>query len=422
MLDTPFIDLGPDTPFGDEPDEQPIITATVAPAAYAYSDGDTLNDHPDFATLDSTGNYASTEGAISSVQWLVDGVDQPGTYVLSAGQSVALRATDSPANTRDWTIDAAVAAIAPAISGIPAIAGTEENGQTLTATAASVTGSPTPTRAWQWERSGVAISGATSNTYTLTGDDVGETITVVQTETNVGGSDTAESAATGVIAEASAFDPATLFASGEDGAWYEVSPTYCWTDTGMTTNATVGDAVAAITDRSGNGYHGLQATVSRRPVLRQAVSGNYYLEFDDVDGDGFLLGTFARPADMWEVYGLDTNGDTVGVLWKVGSLYASTFGSGSASPVSSGAGTFAALYVDGVSETVGNRGDLYTSINGTHVSVFNYTGGSASTTQSLGEYPGGFQLGVHLYGMVWRDQMTAGERGDLETWMAGVTG
>jgi hypothetical protein len=88
-----------------------IITATVAPTAYFYTDGDRIDTHPDYATLDSTGNYASTEGTIASVEWLVDGVDQAGSYVLSAGEAVVLRVTDSESNTRNWTIDASVAGI-----------------------------------------------------------------------------------------------------------------------------------------------------------------------------------------------------------------------------------------------------------------------------------------------------------------------
>ena len=90
------------------------ITATVAPSAYAYSDGGTVGDHPSFATLDNTGNYSSTAGTITSVEWLVDGVDQASSFTLSAGESVVVRVTDSAANTRDWTIDASVDATVPA--------------------------------------------------------------------------------------------------------------------------------------------------------------------------------------------------------------------------------------------------------------------------------------------------------------------
>ena len=92
---------------------------------------------------------------------------------------------------------------APSITGVPTISGTEQVGEVLTATAASVTGSPTPTRTWQWERNGTPITGSTSSTHTLVAADEGATLTVVQTETNSADSDTAESVATGTIAAAS---------------------------------------------------------------------------------------------------------------------------------------------------------------------------------------------------------------------------
>ena len=92
---------------------------------------------------------------------------------------------------------------APSITGVPTISGTEQVGKVLTASAASVTGSPTPTRTWQWKRNGTPITGSTSSTHTLVAADEGATLTVVQTETNSAGSDTAESAATGTIAAAS---------------------------------------------------------------------------------------------------------------------------------------------------------------------------------------------------------------------------
>jgi Leucine-rich repeat (LRR) protein len=87
----------------------------------------------------------------------------------------------------------------PIIDGIPTISGLEIEGEILTALPASVSGNPTPTSTWQWKRSGVPISGATNNTYLLVEDDIGETITVVQTETNSAGADSAESAETGEI-------------------------------------------------------------------------------------------------------------------------------------------------------------------------------------------------------------------------------
>jgi hypothetical protein len=46
------------------------------------------------------------------------------------------------------------------------------------------------------------------------------------------------------------FSPATLFAAGEQGVWFEPSPTTCFTDTAGTTPAQVGQAVALMLDKS----------------------------------------------------------------------------------------------------------------------------------------------------------------------------
>jgi len=100
-----------------------------------------------------------------------------------------------------------------------------------------------------------------------------------------------------ISATAPAFDPATLFASGEDGFWYDPSDTSTmWATTTATiqtvaasagVTATAGNLVARIDDKSGNGLHATQATLANRPILRQSGS-LYYLEFD---GAGDSLAT-----------------------------------------------------------------------------------------------------------------------------------
>jgi hypothetical protein len=110
---------------------------------------------------------------------------------------------DSATSSVTYGSSEEVVASAPVITGNPTIAGTAQEGEVLTATAASVAGNPTPTRTWQWYRSpSTSISGATNSTYTLQAADVGETIFVRQTETNTEGNDTADSTATSTVIEA----------------------------------------------------------------------------------------------------------------------------------------------------------------------------------------------------------------------------
>lgn len=89
----------------------------------------------------------------------------------------------------------------PVCSVSPAITGTATEGQTLSCSTGTWSNTP-DTYSRQWNRSGVAISGATSSTYELTADDVGATITCTVKATNLGVSAVAISAATAAIAEA----------------------------------------------------------------------------------------------------------------------------------------------------------------------------------------------------------------------------
>jgi len=88
---------------------------------------------------------------------------------------------------------------APAFTAAPAITGTATVGQDLTATPGTVTGSPTPAVSYQWYRDGIAVSGATETTYTLTSDDEGATMTVEETAVNGLGSARSVSAATAAV-------------------------------------------------------------------------------------------------------------------------------------------------------------------------------------------------------------------------------
>jgi hypothetical protein len=96
---------------------------------------------------------------------------------------------------------------APSNTGPPAISGTPQEGQTLTASTGTWTDSPTSfAYAWsQCDTSGnscAAISGAAAATYTVVSADVGHTLRVTVTATNANGSGQANSAQTDVVSGA----------------------------------------------------------------------------------------------------------------------------------------------------------------------------------------------------------------------------
>jgi hypothetical protein len=84
--------------------------------------------------------------------------------------------------------------------------------------------------------------------------------------------------------QGSSFSPASLFASGEKGAWYDPSDiTTLFQDAAGTIPVTAsGQPVGRILDKSGNGAHATQSTDSARPTY--TVSGGLsYLLFDGSD-------------------------------------------------------------------------------------------------------------------------------------------
>ena len=78
--------------------------------------------------------------------------------------------------------------------------------------------------------------------------------------------------------------PESLFASGEEGAWYDPSDLSTMFQNSDGTGAPVVDSpVGYIADKSGNGNHAIQATSSKRPTLKQD-GALYYLEFEGAQG------------------------------------------------------------------------------------------------------------------------------------------
>ena len=105
------------------------------------------------------------------------------------------------------------AATAPSNTAVPAVGGTSQEGQTLTATTGTWSGSAPMAYTYQWRRCDSngsncsTIPGATASSYSLTSGDVGSTLAAAVTASNNAGAATATSAATAVVAAAPAPSP-----------------------------------------------------------------------------------------------------------------------------------------------------------------------------------------------------------------------
>ncbi len=267
-------------------------TNSVAPSIAGTNGlGDTLTR--------TAGTWTGTPTPSVTGQWRRDGVAIAGetgaTYTIVQADSGAVidyleTATNAEGTaTQDSNDITAQTFAAPTIGAGLSIAGTEEVGETLTATAAAVTGNPTPVRTWQWQRSedgstGWAdIAGATASTYTLVAADETKYVRVKQIETNALGSDEAVSAATGEIQAGGA----TGILDSYTGAAFAFAP-----DTLIYGTHSVEDtAVGSVTNGSTDAY-----TVRVRRSSDNAVSSFTYSEVSDgtlvtwvgVGNDGFV--------------------------------------------------------------------------------------------------------------------------------------
>jgi hypothetical protein len=127
------------------------------------------------------------------------------------------------ANASSEATGTVVAEKAPANKALPKITGTAKEGQALHASEGSWTGSPT-SYGYQWEdcntsgESCVEVSGATSSSYELVSSDVGDTMRVVVTARNAGGSTPATSAQTATVVAGSVPGPQIYVAQSGAGS------------------------------------------------------------------------------------------------------------------------------------------------------------------------------------------------------------
>lgn len=85
-------------------------------------------------------------------------------------------------------VDPTAGGVAPEYTALPAISGTIEVGEVATCSTGTATGDATITYAYQWFAGGVAIAGATANTFTITSTQLGKKLQARVTATNSSGS------------------------------------------------------------------------------------------------------------------------------------------------------------------------------------------------------------------------------------------
>lgn len=236
-------------------------------------------------------------------------------------------------------------------------------------------------------------------------------------------------------------------ATGAQGAYYDPSDlSTLFQDTAGTTLVTaVGQSVALIKDKSGNGNHASQATAANQPTLQKDASGFYYLSFD---GTNDQFDAFPAPiaAPMWQETGgyivaaceFDSLGGTVqGLMGNTGSSQSTsnapgfgamwmnvspTFnqhpniyitdgttylgnGSGSTTDQQLPAGT-TAVQIWGANPATSTNPGVFTQTNSSASPVSAYTGAAAPASTTLspiklgcGNSTGGFPMKGRIYGV-----------------------
>ena len=203
----------------DAPSGTVIINGTPTVGETLTADTSGISDADGPASLTFTYQWnthaSGTDTAISG--------ETAATYLLTADDlgdqiTVSVEYTDAGSEDEGPLTSAPTAAVAAAStpntppSGLPTITGTTTEGQTLTADTSGITDADGPASlsfTYQWNRhsggTDTAISGETNSTYTLSGADVGQMITVAVRYTDAGGTNEGPltSAPTAAVAAAS---------------------------------------------------------------------------------------------------------------------------------------------------------------------------------------------------------------------------
>jgi hypothetical protein len=241
------------------------------PTAYSYQweDCDSVGIACSAVSGATGSSYTLTSGDVGhTVRSVVTATNSGGSASASSAATAVVSASVSP----------------PSSSGSPVVSGTAEQGQVLSTTNGSWSGSPT-SYGYGWEDcnssggSCSAISGATGSSYTLTSGDVGHTVRSVVTATNSGGSASASSAATAVVS-ASSSSPFPLKVSG-NGRYLETASGAPWLMVGDSPQSVIGDlstssASQYFADRESHGFSAIWINLLCDSYTECASDGDTY--------------------------------------------------------------------------------------------------------------------------------------------------
>jgi hypothetical protein len=227
---TPPANTSPPTISGTAQDGQTLTASPgtwtgTQPISYAYQ----------WQRCDSNGsNCAGVTGATAVTYTLAsaDVGDTLAVLVTASNAGGKVSATSSPS--------AVVQPVPPSVSSPPTVSGMAQEGQTLTATSGTWSGTAPITYGYQWQSCDPTgadcgpIPGATASTYAVTTGDVGTTIRILVTATNAAGNVSDFSAATAVVQSANAppanTSPPTISGTPQVGQQLTASPG-AWTGT-----------------------------------------------------------------------------------------------------------------------------------------------------------------------------------------------
>ena len=235
------------------------------------------------------------------------------------------------------------------------------------------------------------------------------------------------------------FSPASLFAGGTEGAWYDPSDiSTLFQDSAGTTPVTAsGQPVGKMLDKSGNGNHATQATSSKRPTYTEG-GGLSWLAFDGVDDAMEIQNaafSFTGDQSVWVAAKHDTGtgsyiylmgGDDKGYLFVTkGSTRKMSF-----VPINSAARTISTSVI-GTSPIVfggawdRSSGDMSLRENGVEYTASKTPADVTVPVVTLlgGGNPNGASWDGNIYGAVIVNNLTtASKTGEVEAYLAGKAG